>query len=105
MVASGEVRIYVLAVETSRPGCIGPLWHDISSTCTNVAFFEDEEGTELPDLAAARTVAIHGARDLMCAEVSQGHLCLACSIEVRDGDGAIVLQLPFSEAIEVRGQS
>ena len=40
-------------------------------------------------------VAIRGARDLMCAEIAQGYLCLGCRIEVRDGDGEIVLELPL----------
>lgn len=68
------------------------------------AFFEDEEGTDLPGLAAVRAGAIRGARDLMCAKISRGRLCLGCSIEVRDEDGAILLGLPFSGAVQVRSQ-
>lgn len=49
-------------------------------------FIEDEEGMELPDLAAARKEAIRGARGLMSAEVLDGSLTLDQSIEIHAGE-------------------
>lgn len=67
--------------------------------------FDDEDGVELDDLEAAHAVALKSARDLMCGEISRGHLCLGCRIEVRDGRGETVLELPFRDAVQVTGYS
>ncbi|HYG30437.1 MAG TPA: hypothetical protein VD887_09500 [Allosphingosinicella sp.] len=61
----------------------------------------DEEGLDLPDLAAARRAALSGARSLICAQVSSGHLHLGHRLEVEDEAGACVLVLPFGDAIEI----
>jgi hypothetical protein len=61
----------------------------------------DEEGLDLPDLAAARQMALSGARSLICAEVDAGHLHLGHRLEVEDEGGACVLVLSFGDAIEI----
>ena len=61
------------------------------------------EGKDLPDREAIRECAIAAARSIMCAEVEQGRLCLACSIEVVGADGEPVMSVPFREAIIVTG--
>lgn len=61
----------------------------------------DEEGLELPDLAAARQVAETEARAMAAQSVANGHLCLAHSIEVTDASGATVLVVRFGEAVEI----
>jgi hypothetical protein len=43
----------------------------------------DEEGRELPDLAAARELALDSARDLVCESVHKGHLNLDHRMERR----------------------
>lgn len=63
----------------------------------------DEEGFEQPDLGAARIEALRAARDVMCAEVSEGRLCLGCCIEVVDVTGQVVMSVPFREAITITG--
>lgn len=63
----------------------------------------DDEGREWPDLAAARAEALRTAREMMCAEVKEGRLCLTCNIEVKDAAGAIVLSLAFRDAVEISG--
>lgn len=63
----------------------------------------DDEGLECADLAAVRRTALKAARDVMCGEVEQGRLCLSCRVEVLDGAGAAVLDLPFRDAIAVTG--
>ena len=50
-----------------------------------------------------RDEACRAARAVMCAEVSEGRLCLSCRIEVRDKTGAVVLDLPFRDAVEISG--
>lgn len=61
----------------------------------------DEEGRILDDLAAVRTAAIAEAREMMTESVLKGHLNLGHSIEVRDETGAIILVMPFGEAVDV----
>ena len=61
----------------------------------------DEEGIELPDLAAARQVAVHEVRAVAAQNVTHGQLVLSHSIEVCDEAGATVLTVCFGEAVEI----
>ena len=61
----------------------------------------DEEGIDLPDLVAIRDHALTEARAIIAADVAEGTINLGLSIEVRDSAGAVVLQLPFSEAVTI----
>lgn len=61
----------------------------------------DEEGLELPDLAAARLAAIRGARSLISAEVCEGRLDLDGEIRVTDAAGGRCFVLRFNEAVEL----
>lgn len=47
----------------------------------------DEEGVELPSLAAASLQAIRGARDLVAEQVKHGHFVLSYWIDVVDEQG------------------
>ncbi len=69
--------------------------------CGNVA--EDLEGVESENLAEARTHAVEAARDVMSHEVKQGRLCLSCKIEIKDATGAVVMVVPFKEAVALTG--
>jgi hypothetical protein len=62
----------------------------------------DEEGVLLPSFDAARLKALEGARALMADQVTRGYLVRSHWIDVVDEAGAIVLHLPFREAIDVR---
>ncbi|MBY5354595.1 hypothetical protein HFO94_13815 [Rhizobium leguminosarum] len=64
---------------------------------------EDWEGTELPDLDAARMEAVRDARALMSSAVLLGYDITSRSIEIRNEAGDILLVLPFSEAIKRMG--
>jgi hypothetical protein len=64
---------------------------------------EDGEGADVVDLSAARDRAIREARAIICAEVTEGRLCLSCRIEVHDGDGRCVVAVPFREAVAASG--
>lgn len=62
---------------------------------------EDQEGRELPDIAAAREEAVSGIRSIVSEEARGGQLDLAGRIEVFDAAGRAVLTLPFAEAFEI----
>ena len=61
----------------------------------------DEEGQELPNLAAAHLKAIDYVRDLASAAVRQGRLDLKHRIDVEDDEGKVLLTVTFGDAIEV----
>ena len=62
----------------------------------------DEEGVELPNLAAARLQAVRGARDLMTEQVRHGYLVLSHWIDVVDEQGEKVLTVTFRDAIDIK---
>jgi hypothetical protein len=64
-------------------------------------YAEDFEGQDLPDLDAARLAAIDGVRSVLSEEARQGELDLCGSIEIADGDGNILLVVPFREAVRI----
>lgn len=64
---------------------------------------EDREGVDRTTLDDVREEACRAAREVMCAEVAEGRLCLSCRIEVKDEAGAVVLDLPFREAVTITG--
>lgn len=62
----------------------------------------DYEGKEFRNAGAARDHAIKGARDLMCADLTQrGEINLSHWIEVEDENEDITI-VPFGEAVTVR---
>lgn len=63
----------------------------------------DNEGLECGDISAIEEEAIRAARGIMSAEVAEGRLCLSCRIEVRDEAGALVLTVPFNDAVTIAG--
>lgn len=63
----------------------------------------DEEGMELGGEADARREAVAAAREVMCAEVAEGRLCLSCCIVVEDEQRREVMRVMFREAVAVTG--
>lgn len=61
----------------------------------------DEEGEDLPDLAAARARAIENIRSIMAGEIAEGRLDLRGSIDIADSGGAVVATVRFPEAVEL----
>lgn len=63
----------------------------------------DDEGLELPDLAAAKAEAIRGARGMMADHVREGHpISLSHRIEVADNEGMVLASIPFRELITIK---
>ena len=63
----------------------------------------DEEGTELASLAAAREAALDNCRTMVCESVKLGHLNLDHYILVEDDAGHDVLKVTFREAFTIEG--
>lgn len=61
---------------------------------------DDPEGTELDNLAQARTEAIADARELMSTAMSEGRTIFGRSIDICDEAGTVLMTLPFSEAVQ-----
>jgi hypothetical protein len=66
-----------------------------------IGFVEDEEGRELPDLAAARAEAVKGIRSILAEDVAEGRVDLRGRIEVLDEADAPVLTIAFGDAVRV----
>lgn len=62
---------------------------------------DDEEGIEVPDLAAAREYALFNARSLAAENVYKGHLNLSHRIEIADETQRIVGIVTFRDAVKV----
>jgi len=62
----------------------------------------DEEGVDLPDLAAAVARATSGIRSILCDELSRGLLDLGGMIRVTDEQGRMLIEVPFDTAVELR---
>lgn len=71
------------------------LFNDVTS--------RDEEGKDLPDPSAAHQQALIYARDMAAVAVREGYLDLSHRIEVTDQSGDLVLDLPFRNAVHIRG--
>lgn len=66
--------------------------------------FPDEEGAVLPDLTAARKLALVGAREIVADELKQGKSqSLNDRIEVQDESGRVVAVVTFREAVGIEG--
>ena len=66
---------------------------------TRQGYIEDPDGSELPDLEAARAEAILGARHLWAAAIVEGKDLTGERFEVSDEDGRVVLEVPFVDAL------
>jgi hypothetical protein len=65
----------------------------------------DEEGTELPDLEAAREQALEGARELVCESIHKGELNLDHRIEVTGEAGEKLLTISYRDAFTLTGEA
>jgi hypothetical protein len=62
----------------------------------------DEEGAELPNVAAARLNALVGARELIAEQVKRGYFVLSHWIDVVDEEGITVLTVTFRDAVLIK---
>ena len=62
----------------------------------------DDEGQDLPDLAAAHKKAVEGIRSIISEEASAGLIDLTGRLEVADADGNVLLTVQFDETEQLR---
>lgn len=67
------------------------------------AVTRDEEGQELPDIAAARAHAETAARSIICSDIEDGELCLECHIEIENRDTGERQEVAFRDVVHVTG--
>jgi predicted O-methyltransferase YrrM len=61
----------------------------------------DEEGSDLPDLDAAREEAIQGARDILAEKIRTGDPLDGEKIEICDAQGHVLAVIPFRSMINL----
>jgi hypothetical protein len=68
------------------------------------AFIEDRDGIEIfgpESRKLALQAALQAAREIMAADVVEGHLNFTPFIEVRDEAGLVVGSVPFASAVTI----
>ncbi len=63
---------------------------------------DDADGHDLPSLDAARAKAVDGIRDFLSAEVRSGTLDLRGRVDIEDETGAVLMTIPFAEAVAIK---
>jgi len=66
---------------------------------TSMGYIKDPDGSELPDLDAAREEALAGARDLWASAIREGADLTGDSFEIQDETGQPVLNVAFTDAL------
>jgi hypothetical protein len=64
---------------------------------------EDDEGLEAASLSEAREKAVAGIRSLLSAEAANGEMNFKGRIDISSEAGQVLLSVPFSEAIILKG--
>ncbi|HEY0312083.1 MAG TPA: hypothetical protein VGC56_06270 [Allosphingosinicella sp.] len=62
----------------------------------------DEEGQDLPDLAAARVAAVEGIRSILQDEVGHGMIDFEGRVEIEDEAGAVLATVSYADAVDLR---
>ncbi|MEG3145185.1 hypothetical protein U1839_11040 [Sphingomonas sp. RT2P30] len=65
----------------------------------------DQEGVDLPDLHAARAMAVAGIRDVLAHEVQKGAIDLRGHVDITDDSGGVLETIQFRNAALVIGDS
>ena len=60
---------------------------------------EDPDGSDLPDLDAARAEALAGARDILASRLRAGEVVDGQRIEITDATGGVLAVVPLKDAI------
>ena len=64
---------------------------------------EDDEGLEAASLSEAREKAVAGIRSLLASEANNGEMNFKGRIDISSGAGEVLLSVPFSDAITIKG--
>ncbi len=66
-----------------------------------IELFLDEEGRELPDVAAALAVALGDARAIISHDALRGRIDLDQRLDIEDAGGRMIHRLSFADAVEL----
>ena len=72
--------------------------------CDETAFFEDDEGIELPDLSFAHATAVTGLRDILASAIRKGELNTATCIEIENEQHQSVLLVSVEDAVRMTSE-
>lgn len=61
----------------------------------------DPDGSDLPDLDAARAEALASAREILAEKVKVGGVLNGQRIEITDAAGAVLATVPFRDAMRL----
>ncbi|CAA9500472.1 MAG: hypothetical protein AVDCRST_MAG44-732 [uncultured Sphingomonas sp.] len=65
----------------------------------------DDEGLDLPDVAAARDEAIRSIRSILSSEILEGQMDLDGRIDICGEDGETLAVVRFSEAVQLKAEA
>lgn len=65
------------------------------------ALIADPDGSDLPDLDAARAEALAGAREILAGKLKLGEVLDGQRIEIADAAGEVLATVPFKDAIRL----
>ena len=65
----------------------------------------DDEGVDLPDLDSARARALSSIRSILREEIRGGLLDFGGVVRITDRYGALLLEIPFAMAVEVKHEN
>jgi hypothetical protein len=68
---------------------------------TDLAFIRDPDGSDLPDLNAARSEAAHSARHLLAALLRDGKVLDGQVFEIADEAGNVLERIPFHSVLRL----
>lgn len=68
----------------------------------NDRWIEDPEGSDLPNLEAARQEALAGARGILAEKLRAGEVLDGQTIEITDDAGMVQAVVPFRNALRLR---
>lgn len=84
------------------PGVTGDMARFYLNIRNGTGFVEDPEGQDCADLELARNQAIDGVRSFLSEELRNGELDLTGTIEIADETGAVLMVVPFRDAVALR---
>ena len=66
---------------------------------------EDDEGLDADSLAEVRERAVSGIRSLLASEAANGEINFNGRIDISNEAGKVLLSVPFTDALSVKGLS
>jgi hypothetical protein len=64
-------------------------------------YIADDEGSDLPDLDAARAEAVLGAREIMAEKLRAGEVLNGETIEITDAEGVVLEVVTFRSVLKL----